>query len=87
MLSLEQIAEIATDASRTSNPRAQVVGVTPVGHDSGYAEVVLTVTDGAAEPCRLVIEVEREVTADVLRRKVGDTLNQHGLAHPKNLQV
>jgi hypothetical protein len=87
MLSLEQIAEIVRNTARTLNLPTEVVGVTPVGHDGGFAEILLIVAECTAEPCRLVVEVERAATADVLGRKVTDTLHQHGINHPNNLQV
>jgi hypothetical protein len=83
MLSLEQIAQIVTDTARSLKPPTEVVGVTPVGHDGGYAEVILSVTECAVEPCRLVVGVERAATADVLRRTVTETLREHSLIHSK----
>jgi hypothetical protein len=84
MLSLEQIGLIATDTAHSLNLPTEVVGVTPVGHDGGYAEVLMSVMECSVEPCRLVVGVERASTADMVRRKVSDALKEHAVLHPRN---
>jgi hypothetical protein len=84
MLSLEQIGLIATDTAHSLNLPTEVVGVTPVGHDGGYAEVLLSVMECSAEPCRMVVGVERTATAEVVRQMVTDALREHAGMHPKS---
>jgi hypothetical protein len=87
MLSLDQIARLVTDTARGLNLPTKVVGVTPVGHDGAFAEVILTMPGCSAEPCRLVVGVERGGSADALRTRVTDALRQHTVMHPKNVQT
>jgi hypothetical protein len=83
MLSLDAIAEIAEDVARTQELRTEVVGVTPGGHDGSYAEVILTVLDCSADPCRLLVGVERHASTHEVRRKIAAALHQHAHFEPR----
>src|ERR1700733_7233596 len=75
VLSLADISRIVWEAVHTLEPPMEVVAVTPGGHDGDYAEVILSVDEGSADPRRFIVGIERGAPADVLRRTVsGDVL-------------
>ena len=82
MLTLDEIGEIVADIAPSMGFQTQVVGVTTGGHDSAYAEVILTVVECSAEPCRFIVGVDRNLAAGEIRGRIADTLRRHAQLHP-----
>ena len=75
-LTLEETRRIATEVLEVDHPKLRVVGVNTQG-GSGYAEVIVTVANCHAEPCRLSIGVQRDVSETTFRTAFKRTIGSH----------
>ena len=75
-LSLEETRRIATEVLEVDHPKLRVVGVHTQG-GSGYAEVMVTVANCHAEPCRLSIGVQRDVSEAAFRAAFQQSIRSH----------
>src|SRR4029450_2574679 len=82
MLTLDEIGAIVADIAPSMGFQTQVVGVTTGGHGSAYAEGILTVGECTAEPCRLIVGVDRNAAVGEIRGRITDTLRRHAQLHP-----
>ena len=75
-LTTEETRRIAADVLASDYPRLQIMGVkTEAG--SSYAEIIVTVANCHAEPCRLSIGVQRDVSESAFRTAFGETVHRH----------
>ena len=75
-LSAEETRRIAVEVLAADHPALHVVGVkTEAG--SGYAEVIVTVANCHAEPCRLSIGMQRNVSEAAFRTAFDATVKRH----------
>jgi hypothetical protein len=75
-LSLEETRRIAVEVLEVDHPALRVVGVNTQG-GSGYAEVMVTVANCHAEPCRLSIGVQRDVSEAAFRDAFRESIRSH----------
>jgi hypothetical protein len=80
-LSLSQVRRISADVAQRQRPPLDVIAAAPVGEESTYAEVVLTVRGCRAEPCILMIGVDRNSSEQQFREVVSARLEEHLLQH------
>jgi len=73
---LTQLRRIAADVARQEAPMLEVVGVAPLGHESAYAELMLATRDGAADPRRTVVGVNRDTSESAYRTVLKERLQQ-----------
>ena len=79
-LTLADVQRIATEvAARESQDLS--VAVTRSEGESAYAELIVTLMGCAAEPCRILIGVDRDMTDSQFRVAVRDALRQHLQEH------
>ena len=75
-LTAEEMRRIAAEVLEVDHPALRVVGVkTEAG--SGYAEVIVTVANCHAEPCRLSIGVQRDVSEAAFRTVFRQAVDRH----------
>ena len=74
-LSLQETRRIAAEVLEVDHPALRVMGVTQGG--SGYAEVMVTVANCHAEPCRLSIGVQRDVSEAAFRDAFRESIRSH----------
>ena len=75
-LTVEQTRQIATEVLAGSYPALHVVGVKTEG-GSSYAEIIVTVANCHAEPCRLSIGMQRDVSEAAFRSLFDETVGRH----------
>jgi hypothetical protein len=75
-LTVEQTRRIAAEVLERDHPSLRVMGVKTEG-GSGYAEVIVTVANCHAEPCRLSIGVQRNVSEAAFRTAFDRTVKRH----------
>ena len=78
---LNEVRRIATEIARQENPALEVISATSSDGGSGYAEVMLIVRGCRAEPCRVMIGVNRNASEAELRQAVVDRLRAHAAEH------
>ena len=81
MLSLDDIARGVSPTARTLG--AEVVGVTPTGHDGRQAEVILRVAAETADPSHVVVGVNRDAPAGEAERRIAESLREHATTRPR----
>ena len=77
MLSRDRINAIVAQAASVLDVPAEVVATTPGGHDSHYAEVILTVATGDDPPCRVLVWIDRDKSDAEIRDAVTASLRDH----------
>jgi hypothetical protein len=75
-LTVEETRRIAAEVLEAEHPALRVVGVKTEG-GSGYAEVIVVVANCHAEPCRLSIGVQRDVSELKFRNAFRQTIDRH----------
>ena len=75
-LTVEETRRIAAEVLEADHPALRVVGVKTEG-GSGYAEVIVVVANCHAEPCRLSIGVQRDVSELKFRNAFRRTIDRH----------
>lgn len=76
-LNLNDARRIATEVVEATHSSLRVVGATAGEGGSNYTEIMLLVSNCHAEPCRLSIGVERDVSEAAFREAVGEQVRQH----------
>ena len=80
-LTLLQVRQISADVAQHQQPPLDVVAAARVGEESSYAEVVLTVRGCRAEPCLVMIGVDRNASEQEFRDVVNARLKEHLTQH------
>ena len=80
-LTLSDVRRISADVAKAQTPPLDVLAATPVGEESSYAEVILTIRGCQAEPCVLVIGVSRNASEPELRASIRERLREHLIDH------
>lgn len=75
-LNLNDARRIATEVVAATNSSLRVVGAATQG-GSNYTEIMVSVVNCHAEPCRLSIGVERDMSEAAFRKAVGDQVRRH----------
>ena len=75
-MNLNDARRIATEVVERTDPSLRVVGATAEG-GANYTEIMLTIANCHAEPCRISIGVERDVPEAAFREAVGEQVRQH----------
>ena len=76
-LNLNDARRIATEVVAATHSSLRVVGATAGEGGSNYTEIMLLVSNCHAEPCRLSIGVERDVSEAAFRVAVDEQVRQH----------
>lgn len=76
-LNLNDARRIATEVVETTDSSLRVVGATTGEGGSNYTEIMLSVANCYAEPCRLSIGVERDVPEAAFREAVGEQVRRY----------
>ena len=76
-LTLTQVRRISADVAQHQQPPLDVVAAAPVGKESSFAELILTVRGCQSEPCVVVIAISRDVSEAEFRQSVDVRLRQH----------
>jgi hypothetical protein len=75
-LSASDVRRIATQVVEADHPSLRLVGVTIEG-GSSYTEIILTVSECHVEPCRVSVDVHRDVSEAVFRAELSEQLYRH----------
>lgn len=85
-LSMLEITELTADLAQELDPGLQVLGVTGAGGGCSYVEILIGDRRCAREPCRILIGVDRAVTAvdfvETLRQELRDYLARRAEPRP-----
>ena len=76
-LNLNDVRRIATEVVEATESSLRVVGAATSEGGSNYTEIMLSVENCHAEPCRLSIGVDRDVSEAAFREAVGEQVRQH----------
>jgi len=76
-LDLNNARRIATEVVEATHSSLRVVGAATAEGGSNYTEIILSVANCHAEPCRLSIGVERAVSEADFREAVGEQVRRH----------
>jgi hypothetical protein len=76
-LNLNDARRIATEVVEATDPSLRVVGAASAEGGSNYTEIMLSVANCHAEPCRLSIGVERDVSELAFREAFGEQVRRH----------
>jgi hypothetical protein len=82
ILSIRDVARIASEAAQAASPALAVTGVTVKG-GSGYSEILVFNYACDPEPCQCALGVFRDSSEAALRAQIMDTLLRH-LAEKSN---
>jgi hypothetical protein len=75
-LTVEETRRIAAEVLAADHPALRVVGVkTEAG--SGYAEIMVLIENCHAEPCRLSLGVQRDMSEAAFRAAFRQAVNSH----------
>ena len=75
-LNLDDARRIATEVVAATDSSLRVVGAATEG-GSNYTEIMISVVNCHAEPCRISIGVGRDVSEAAFREAVGDQVRRH----------
>ena len=75
-LTLPEVQRIAAEVAAEHDSTFEVAVSRGQG-DSAYTELILTLTGCSAEPCQMLIGVERDVSEVVVRTVVEEHLREH----------
>jgi hypothetical protein len=76
LLSVREVARIASEAAQAASPALTVTGVTVTG-GSGYSEILIFNRGCRTEPCRRTLGVFRNSSETALRAEIIDLLRRH----------
>ena len=82
VLSIRDVARIASEAAEAASPALAVIGVTVTG-GSGYSEILVADLGCRGEPCHSTVGVFRNISEAALRAEIIDLLRRH-LANQRN---
>lgn len=77
LLTLPDARRIADDAISKEHANLEVLGVTTSEGGSRYTEVIMRIRGCHAEPCQVVIGVDRDVSESTFREEVVKRVRQH----------
>jgi hypothetical protein len=75
-LTTEETRRIAAEVLASDYPKLHLVGVKTEG-GSNYAEILVTIANCHAEPCRLSIGMQRNLSEAAFRTAFGETVHRH----------
>lgn len=75
ILSIRDVARIASEAAEAASPALAVIGVTVTG-GSGYSEILVADLGCRREPCHSTVGVFRNIPEAALREEIVDTLRR-----------
>jgi hypothetical protein len=73
---LDEVRRIACDVARIENAMVEVIGVTPTGRGSNYAEVLMLALDSTTPPRRRTIDITRTGSESDLRAEFAAKLHR-----------
>ena len=73
---LDEVRRIACDVARIENAKVEVIGVTPTGRGSNYAEVLMLALDSVRPPRRRTIDITRNGSESDLREELAAKLHR-----------
>lgn len=76
-LTLLDARRIADDVLSKEHPRLELVGVTPSEGGSRYTEVIVRIRGCHAEPCHVIIGVDRDASEAAFRQELDRRVRQH----------
>ena len=76
-LNLNDVRRIAAEVVEATDSSLRVVGAASSEGGSNYTEIMISVVNCHAEPCRLSIGVARDVSEAAFREAVGEQVRQH----------
>ena len=76
-LNLNDVRRIATEVVEATDSSLRVVGATTSDGGSNYTEIMVSIVNCHAEPCRLSIGVARDVSEAAFREAVVEQLRRH----------
>jgi len=82
---LQTARRIAAEVVAAEHPSLRVAGAT-ISEGSNYSEIIVTVTNCHAEPCRILIGVSRDMSEPAFRMHVGEQLRRH-VGNPQSDQA
>jgi len=80
-LRLDDVRRLATEVAREQDNALEVVGVVTPSGNSGYAEVLITVSGCAPEECLLSVGVDRQTSEDNFRSLLAGKIRDHVQEH------
>lgn len=80
-LSLDGARQIAGEVIRGLNPGGQVLAATTAEGGSDYTEIFVSIRGCTAEPCHMVIGVNRNTSDDEFRSAVASSFTRHMSSH------
>jgi hypothetical protein len=83
LLTLLDVRRIAREVISKEHPDLEVLGVTTSEGGSRYTEVILRIRGCHAEPCQVIIGVDRDVSEPAFRREVDKRVRQHLSQQPR----
>jgi hypothetical protein len=75
-IDLNDARRIATEVVELEDPSLRVVGATAEG-GSNYTEIMLMIRNCHAEPCRILLGIERNMSEAAFREAVGEQIRRH----------
>jgi hypothetical protein len=75
-MDLNDARRLAIEVVEGTDPSLRVVGATAEG-GSNYTEIMLMIANCHAEPCRISIGVERDVSEATFREAVAEQVRRH----------
>lgn len=76
-MTLTEARRIADDVLSKEHPTLELLGVTTAEGGSGYTEIIVGIRGCHAEPCQVVVGVNRDASAPELRREIDEQIRQH----------
>ena len=76
-LDLINARRLATEVVEATDTSLRVVGAMPGEGGSNYTEIMVSIANCHAEPCRISIGVERDVSEADFREAVGEQVRRH----------
>jgi hypothetical protein len=76
ILSIRDVARIASEAAQAASPSLIVIGVTVTG-GSGHSEILFLNSGCDTDPCHSALGVFRDSSEAALRAEIVDTLRRH----------
>lgn len=80
-LAVEAITDISRTVLEAHDPSLELLGVRSTGGANERAEVVVRISGCHSEPCRLVLNVSRQLTREQLARQISDQLRDAIATH------
>jgi hypothetical protein len=81
MLSLDHVMSLVSETAQQLKVPAEVIATTPAGRNGGYIEVIVSVSNCAREPCRLLVGLHRDKPPHEVREAIAARLREHSELH------